>query len=383
MLAGDPCFDRMLAARPYRDRFRRALGVGRGQRLVLLNSTWSPQSLLGDGNGEGAGGGGGDDALPALLPRLASELPADEYRVAAVLHPNIWHGHGPGQIRAWLDRARRAGLALIDPLEDWRQALLAADVVIGDHGSVTYYAAALGTPVLLGAAPVDSLDPDAPIAEFIRTAPGLDARAPLRGQVDALIESHIPQPGPMRFTSSVPGEAAVRLRRAFYGLMAAPEPPGPALLLPLPVPDPEPALRTAPLYVLTRVLAGPEVVVTRYADPAREPAGAGRLIWPFMRTPAIRANSAWPTSSSGTAPRTTRDSARPDGGPPRYWTSTRTPRSPRTSPGPRRASSGPGTGPCSGSPRERKPTRTRRCTRRRCTPGSRRAGPLPHWSRTA
>lgn len=277
VLAGDPCFDRMLAARPYRDRFRRALGVGRGQRLVLLNSTWSTQSLLGDGNGEGAGGAGGDDALPALLPRLASELPADEYRVAAVLHPNIWHGHGPGQIRAWLDRARRAGLALIDPLEDWRQALLAADVVIGDHGSVTYYAAALGTPVLLGAAPVDSLDPDAPIAEFIRTAPGLDVRAPLRGQVDALIESHIPQPGPMRFTSSVPGEAAVRLRRAFYGLMAAPEPPGPALLLPLPVPDPEPALRTAPLYVLTCVLAGPEVVVARYADPAREPAGAGEV----------------------------------------------------------------------------------------------------------
>nr|WP_203719750.1 hypothetical protein [Streptomyces anulatus] len=275
VLAGDPCFDRMLAARPYRDRFRRALGVGRGQRLVLLNSTWSPRSLLGDGDGERAGGAGGDDTLPALLPRLASELPADEYRVAAVLHPNIWHGHGPGQIRAWLDRARRAGLALIDPLEDWRQALLAADVVIGDHGSVTYYAAALGTPVLLGAAPLDSLDPDAPIADFIRTAPGLDARAPLRGQVDALIESYVPQPGPMRFTSSVPGEAAVRLRRAFYGLMATPEPPGPALLLPLPLPDPEPTLRTAPLYVLTRVLAGPEVVVTRYADPDREPAGAG------------------------------------------------------------------------------------------------------------
>ncbi|MEV7490801.1 hypothetical protein AB0O08_08530 [Streptomyces anulatus] len=185
MLAGDPCFDRMLAARPYRDRFRRALGVGRGQRLVLLNSTWSPQSLLGDGEGEGAGGTGGDDALPALLPRLASELPADEYRVAAVLHPNIWHGHGPGQIRAWLDRARRAGLALIDPLEDWRQALLAADVVIGDHGSVTYYAAALGTPVLLGAAPLDSLDPDAPVADFIRTAAGPGTRSPYGSPVRA------------------------------------------------------------------------------------------------------------------------------------------------------------------------------------------------------
>ncbi|MER6701696.1 hypothetical protein ABT289_31535 [Streptomyces fimicarius] len=279
VLAGDPCFDRMLSARPYRDRFRRAFGVRRGQRLVLLNSTWSSQSLLGDGGGNGGGDGGGegpgDDVLPSLLPRLASELPADEYHVAAVLHPNIWHGHGPGQIRAWLDRARRSGLTLIDPLKNWRQALVAADLVIGDHGSVTYYAAALGTPVLLGAAPLDGLDPDAPIADFIRTAPRLNARSPLRGQVDALIESHVPQPGPMRFTSSVPGEAAVRLRRTFYELMGAPEPSGPALLEPLPLPAPEPAPRTAPLWVLTRFLAGPEVAVARYADPAREPAGSG------------------------------------------------------------------------------------------------------------
>ncbi|MDQ0988135.1 hypothetical protein [Streptomyces sp. V2I9] len=269
VLGGDPCFDRILAARPYRDRFRRALGVGRGQRLVLLNSTWSSESLVGDGDGRG------DDVLPSLLPRLTSELPADEYRVAAVLHPNIWHGHGPGQIRAWLDRARRSGLALIDPLEDWRQALIAADLVIGDHGSVTYYAAALGSPVLLGAAPLDRLDADAPIADFIRTAPRLDARTPLRGQVDSAIGNHTPQPGPLRFTSSVPGEAAVRLRRAFYELMAAPEPPGPALLVPLPMPAPEPAPRTAPLWVLTHVLEEPEVAVTRYADPAREPAEEG------------------------------------------------------------------------------------------------------------
>ncbi|MGW4627417.1 hypothetical protein, partial [Streptomyces rubiginosohelvolus] len=269
VLAGDPCFDRMLAARPYRDRFRRALGVGRGQRLILLNSTWSSQSLLGDGDDDG------DDSLPALLPRLTSELPADEYRVAAVLHPNIWHGHGPGQVRAWLDRARRSGLALIDPLEDWRQALVAADLVIGDHGSVTYYAAALGTPVLLGAAPLESLDPDAPIADFVRTAPRLDTLSPLRSQVDALIEDHTPQPGPMHFTSSVPGESAVRLRRTFYELMGTPEPSRPALLVPLPLPAPEPARRTAPLRVLTRLRAGAEVAVTRYADPGLEPAGAG------------------------------------------------------------------------------------------------------------
>ncbi|NED90249.1 hypothetical protein G3I76_60510, partial [Streptomyces sp. SID11233] len=91
-----------------------------GQRLLVLNSTWNPEGLFGSG---------GTDLLPALLPRLAAELPADSYRLAAVLHPNIWYGHGPGQIRAWLDRARRSGLALIDPVRHWRQALLAADAV--------------------------------------------------------------------------------------------------------------------------------------------------------------------------------------------------------------------------------------------------------------
>jgi hypothetical protein len=174
VLAGDPCWDRMLAARPYRDRFRRALGVRRGQRLLLLSSTWNPESLFGDA---------GEDLLPSLLPRLTGEFPADEYRLAAVLHPNIWHGHGPGQIRAWLDGARRAGLALVDPLHGWRQALLAADAVIGDHGSVTYYAAALGTPALIGAAPLDRLDPQAPVHDFVRRAPRLDPGAPLRPQV--------------------------------------------------------------------------------------------------------------------------------------------------------------------------------------------------------
>ncbi|MFF3705506.1 hypothetical protein [Streptomyces phaeochromogenes] len=268
VLAGDPCFDRVLAARGHRERYRRTLGAHPGQRLVLLNSTWHTESLFGDG---------GDDLLPALLPRLTSELPADEYRVAAVLHPNIWYGHGPGQIRIWLDRARRAGLTLVDPLDGWRQALLAADVVIGDHGSVTYYAAALGTPVLLGAAPLAALDPDAPISDFARETPRLDPTAPLRPQLDALLSEHQPLPGPAQFTTSLPGESAARLRRLFYGQLGLSEPDAPALLEPLPLPPYEPPSRTAPLRVLTWLRGSGEVAVERYADPRSEPPGDGEV----------------------------------------------------------------------------------------------------------
>ncbi|MGW1072727.1 hypothetical protein [Streptomyces sp. NPDC002537] len=275
-LAGDPCFDRILAALPHRDRFRRALGVAEGQRLIVVNSTWSPGSLFGDGDGNGEEG----DLLPSLLPRLAAELPADEYRTAAVLHPNIWHGHGPGQVRAWLDRARRAGLVLVPPLEGWRQALIAADCVLGDHGSVTYYAAAIGRPVLLGAFPDTALDPDSPVAALGRTAPRLRPYDGLRAQLDRAVDTH--DPGRYRElaaqVSSDPGRSAELLRRVFYGLIGIPEPADrPALLDRLPLPAHEPAERTAPVRVLTRLLGAgpPEIAVVRHADGADGPEDDG------------------------------------------------------------------------------------------------------------
>ncbi|MFC8792671.1 hypothetical protein [Streptomyces cinereoruber] len=70
--------------------------------------------------------------------------------MAVVLHPNIWHG--PGQILARLDRARRGGPTLIDPVHGWRQALLAADLVLGDFGAVAYHSAA-------GSGPLSPVDP--------------------------------------------------------------------------------------------------------------------------------------------------------------------------------------------------------------------------------
>ncbi|MFF9842077.1 hypothetical protein [Streptomyces sp. NPDC013740] len=269
VLAGDPCFDRMLALQPRRQELRRAFGAGDGRRLVVLNSTWGPSSLA------------GTDGFPALLRELTETLPADEYRLCAVLHPNIWYGHGPGQVRGWLRRAERSGLALIDPLGPWRQAVAAADCVLGDHGSVTYYAAALGLPVLLGAFAHRDLDPASPVAALGRTAPLLRPGTPLRPQLDAVIDAHVPgrYDGFAAAASSAPGDSARLLRSLFHSLLHLPEPAAPARLDPLPTPEgPGVPPVTVPVRVLTSVLPiGPEglpqVTVTRYADPTAEPAG--------------------------------------------------------------------------------------------------------------
>ncbi|MFF9473919.1 hypothetical protein ACF1E9_15045 [Streptomyces roseolus] len=268
VLAGDPCFDRMLAARPYRNRFRRAWGVRAGQRLIVLNSTWNPEGFFGNG--------GGRDVLPGLLPRLAAELPTDDYRLAVVLHPNIWYGHGPGQIRAWLDRARRNGLILIDPVHAWRQALLAADLVLGDFGAVSYYAAALGTPVLITADGADVLDAEAPLAAFVRDAPRLDPYAPLLPQVRHGIATHRPEPAPAGYVTSEPGRSPELLRRHYYALMRLQEPAGPASLEPLPLPPYGPGKVTAPLHVRTRV-EGADIAVERSAGHPPHAAGHAHL----------------------------------------------------------------------------------------------------------
>lgn len=226
LLVGDPCFDELRAGVDDAEAYRRALGVGDGQRLVVVSSTWGATSLLG--------------RLPHLPARLLSALPCDEYRVAAILHPNIWSGHGAWQIRTLQAAALDAGLMLIPPVHAWRSALLAASMVIGDHGSVTLYGAALGKPVLLGAFGADAV-PGTAVTDLGRSAPHLDPHGDLRGQIEETLRTHTSH----RYAEIAdrafadPGEALTRLRACVYQLMGQPEPtaaPPPVLAPPLPEP---------------------------------------------------------------------------------------------------------------------------------------------------
>ncbi|WP_046497189.1 hypothetical protein [Streptomyces odonnellii] len=243
LLVGDPVFDRLAASLPLAGSYRRALEVGDGRRLVVLSSTWARTSLIGR-----------DPELPA---RLLASLPYDEYRVAAIVHPNVWSGHGAWQIHTLQAAARDSGLLLMPPVGAWQSALVAADAVVGDHGSVTLYGAALDKPVLLGAFGSDAV-PGTAIARLGRTAPRLDPRGDLRGQIESAVRTH--RPG--RYAEIAagafadPGQALVRLRTALYRLMglaerdSAPPPP----LLTFPRPDP-PATAVTSWTVATEAAA--------------------------------------------------------------------------------------------------------------------------------
>ncbi|GAA2145422.1 hypothetical protein GCM10009760_34050 [Kitasatospora kazusensis] len=172
-VVGDPCFDRILESLTERDRYRQLLGAVAGRKLVVVSSTWSEHSLLG--------------RSPGLPLRLVRELPVDEYAVAVVLHPNIWARHNPlGLLR----EAQESGLLVIPPRSGWQAALVAADWVVGDHGSVSFYGAALDRVTLLAATGEQELDPRSPSYAFGRGAPALDVDGPLEQQLRQAAEAH-------------------------------------------------------------------------------------------------------------------------------------------------------------------------------------------------
>lgn len=226
VVGGDPCYDRLAASVHLRAAYRKAMGVG-DRKLVAVSSTWGAGSLL--------------ETRPDILAELAGHLPQDEYCLAAIVHPNAWAWHSPLQVRAWCAEAARRGLILVDPEEGWRAVLAAADCLIGDHGSVTAYGAAIGVPVLFGALPTGHVVPGSPVARLGETAPRLGP-VPLACQVRHVIDTWPAE----KYTAMMRGgitDAAGRsagiIRRVMYELMSLPEPneaprtdpvPGPRLV---------------------------------------------------------------------------------------------------------------------------------------------------------
>jgi hypothetical protein len=271
VVAGDPCFDALRASLSDRQRYREALGVDAGQKLVVTSSTWGPGSLLAQ--------------RPDLWGKLLAELPVDEYVIASIFHANIWIGHGPWQVRLWLRRALDGGLRLIPYLQGWRAAVVAADCVIGDHGSVTFYAGTLGIPVLLATFADNELVDGTALAEFGQRAPRLPQTTELR----AVIDSVSGPPEGERYADlarrmfAFPGHALQRLQVIIYELLELDLPARRARVLPVPLPTTEWQPATAHLVVAEirwpSADESPKAVIERYPaalEPSHLESATGR-----------------------------------------------------------------------------------------------------------
>lgn len=223
VVVGDICLDRMAASIPFRDQYRACLGVG-DHTLITISSTWSTDSTFG--------------VHPGLYGRLLYELRQRnaKARVAAVLHPAVWAVHGRWQVHSWLAAARREGLLVVPPDEGWRAVMIASDVVLGDHGSTTAYAAAIGRPVCLTTVPSQALRPGSIAATLASRVPLLDHDRPLLPQLRGATVCTAEVAG---MITNRAGRAAHELRNTMYRLLGVDVPPWPARPSPVPLPCPD------------------------------------------------------------------------------------------------------------------------------------------------
>lgn len=211
-VVGDPCYDRLLVSNSHRDVYRKALGASDAHKLIVTVSTWGTRSLFGH-------------ALD-LLDRILAELRPSEYRVVALMHPNIWFSHGPRQVRAWLADAVGRGLGLVPPTSGWLGALIAADLVVGDHGSLAVYGAAAGIPVMVADFPSDDVFPESASAILAGLAPRLHTGRPIAGQFAEAWSSHradVADQVSARLTSE-PGNFNRNMRRLMYRVLGVSQP---------------------------------------------------------------------------------------------------------------------------------------------------------------
>ncbi|NSC21317.1 hypothetical protein FM076_08885 [Streptomyces albus subsp. chlorinus] len=226
VVAGDPVRDRMVASLPLRDRYRRALGLAPGERLLALTTTWGPRSFF--------------TRFEALLPWLAAQARSSGIRVAVLIHTNVWAGHGAWQVRAWLSRCREAGVHLVPATADWRPYVLSADWIVGDHGSATLYGTLAGVPILLAATPQEEINPHSPAAALARLAPAFTPSRPLTEQLAyAREEYRLEEYARIAARiSSQPGRFSRNMRALMYRHLGLGQPAYPAETRRLPAPAP-------------------------------------------------------------------------------------------------------------------------------------------------
>ncbi|MER7805122.1 translation initiation factor 2 [Streptomyces parvulus] len=250
-VVGDLSLERFLASASLRDRYRAALGTG-ARRLLVLASTWGPESLI--------------RRHPGLAAQLVGRLPYDEYQLALVVHPNERSLLGTYELSERLTPALDAGMVLADAHEEWASVLIAADALVTDHGSTSlYYCAVQDRPVVSVHPGGGELIPDSPMGLLQQQIPHLEGAD---GIADAL-RSYRRGPGlaaaQAAFASA--GDALDRLRHEMYILLGLAPPPysvGPRLL-----PSPAPAARLPAAFDVHVAASASGVRVTRY------PAGAG------------------------------------------------------------------------------------------------------------
>ncbi len=210
VVVGDLRADKMLSMRSERDQLRMDMGFGPDDRVILIQSTWGPASLM--------------ETIGRELVEEASRIAkTGAYHFIVSTHPN--HFNGPyAQRNPWgkflLDH-EAPGMHVRRPGTPWEPYLVAADVAITDYTGLCVAFALLQRPMLFVPVVPGTVDPSSLEWSLYQTLPRLENPHDLREAIIGAF-SHYPTDTLAAVSSAIlscAGEAKQRIQDELLRVM--------------------------------------------------------------------------------------------------------------------------------------------------------------------
>ncbi len=209
-IVGDLQADELLALQSQREKIRRGLGFAEGDTVVLIQSTWGPTSLL-------------ETVGKDLIEQAATLQNNSRYRFILSTHPHHWDGTGSVDTSygRYLSQQTQRGFHVIHPQDDWGPYMIASDIAITDHTSLSVTYALLGKPMLCVANDAAGVLKSMPVGQLMDFLPRLQSPDHLAQQIETAVKQ-FPKERLAALAKQInahPGEAAQRVQKEAFQLL--------------------------------------------------------------------------------------------------------------------------------------------------------------------
>jgi len=185
------------------------MGIKGDEKVVFIVSTWGPNSLF--------------RKWGSSIIHEARKI-KDKYRFIISIHPLEYKENPMGRrvLDEYIDALKEEGFYIREPGEDWKQYLIACDLIITDHTALSLHGALIRRPFVYVPIPEGIVEQESPVSLLKNISPKLrDDAQDLQDKITEALNSyrydHLEEVA--KTINSYPGESKKRITKEIYELL--------------------------------------------------------------------------------------------------------------------------------------------------------------------
>ena len=202
--------DQLLGMVHQRSSIRKRMGIRGDEKVIFIVSTWGPNSLF--------------RKWGSSIIHEAKKI-KDKYRFIVSIHPLEYKKNPMGRVKLdeYFNALKEEGFYIREPDEDWKQYLVACDLIITDHTALSLHGALIRRPFVYVPLPEGIIEQESPVSLLKNISPKL--RDDAQDLQDKIIEALNNYPYDLleevsKAINYYPGESKKRITNEIYELLA-------------------------------------------------------------------------------------------------------------------------------------------------------------------